>query len=320
LPTIRTAHDLAQRGAPGEAAQLLSEAAKGGDAEAALELAFWNLQARYVPRNLPRSREYFRIAAELGNSEARSIYIALLGNGTAGASDFAGAVELLREFARDDAQAKRQLEIIAQMELDEFGNSLSIPQGTQISDSPSVWTFPSLFTPAECNYLKHAAEPAYQPAVVGHLSTGQQARSQVRTCDVAVFPWVAENPAIHALNRRIAAASETGVECGEPIQVLRYRGGQEFKPHNDFTADRSNQRILTMLVYLTDDYGGGETAFAANGLKVKGAVGDGLLFRNADDQGNPDPSSLHAGLPVSSGEKIVASRWIRQSRYGPAPQ
>jgi prolyl 4-hydroxylase len=180
--------------------------------------------------------------------------------------------------------------------------------------------FDSLFNEAERQYLMDAALPAYQPALVGHVAGGhaRQVVQQVRTCDVAGFPWIAEDPVIHALNRRIAAAAGVAVETGEPLQILRYRPGQEFKPHRDATEDRENQRVLTMLVYLNDDYTGGETLFLSNDLKVRGKAGDGLLFRNADANGVADPDSLHAGLPVESGEKVVASRWIRQKRFGPA--
>ena len=99
------------------------------------------------------------------------------------------------------------------------------------------------------------------------------------------FPLVFESPAIHALCRRLAAASETHVKQGEPLQVLRYRPGQEYRPHFDAIGDEDNQRVLTFLVYLNEDYEGGETEFIATGFKVKGKKGDGLLFRNADAVG-----------------------------------
>ena len=70
--------------------------------------------------------------------------------------------------------------------------------------------------------------------------------------------------------------------------------------------------MLTFLVYLNDDFQGGETEFLSTGLKVKGRKGDGLLFRNADESGQPDLNSRHAGLPPVSGIKFLASRWIRQ--------
>jgi prolyl 4-hydroxylase len=131
------------------------------------------------------------------------------------------------------------------------------------------------------------------------------------------FPWIDETPAIHAINQRLGAASGTAVANGEPLQILRYAPGQEYRPHHDALPHTDNQRILTMLVYLNDAYEGGETMFLKTGLAVKGAIGDALLFRNADRQGRPDPDARHAGLPVRSGEKLIASRWIHEKRFGP---
>jgi prolyl 4-hydroxylase len=182
----------------------------------------------------------------------------------------------------------------------------------QMSISPDVRLFPRLFTPGECDFLARRSMPRMQPALVVDPRTGEHVPNQVRTSHSTAFPLMAESPAVHALNRRLAAASDTRVEQGEPLQVLRYSPGQEYRPHLDAIADVDNQRILTFLVYLNDDYVGGETEFLATGLKVKGAKGDGLLFRNADTAARPDPRAKHAGLPVDSGEKYLASRWIRE--------
>ena len=299
-----------------KAIELLQAGGEAGDAACWFELAWWNLQARGVPRSLPRSRQYFEKAAALGHPEARMIHIALVANGTRGPSDIQRAATLLEE-AGHIPEARHQVALLKSMSIDDHGDPREIPETRKISDSPEVSIFPGLFSSEECRYIVETAEPAFRPAPVGHLSTGQQGLSQVRTCDVAVFSWVAENPVIHALNRRIARAANSAVEWGEPLQVLRYRPGQEFKPHRDCTADRDNQRVLTMLVYLNEDYTGGETLFLKTGLEVRGTTGDALLFRNAAPDGTPDPDSLHAGLPVTSGEKLLASRWIRQKPFGP---
>ena len=72
-----------------------------------------------------------------------------------------------------------------------------------------------------------------------------------------------------------------------------------------------------MIVYLNDGYRGGETMFVRTGLSVRGRKGDALLFRNTLADGRPDPMSEHAGLPVTSGTKLIASRWIWANDFLP---
>ena len=66
---------------------------------------------------------------------------------------------------------------------------------------------------------------------------------------------------------------------GEPLQILRYQPGQEYRPHFDW-LDVGNRRVMTALIYLNDDYEGGETAFTKTGLKVKGRTGDVIIFKS----------------------------------------
>jgi prolyl 4-hydroxylase len=152
-------------------------------------------------------------------------------------------------------------------------------------------------------------------AVVIDSATGRQVRDPVRVCDSVGFTWPLENPAVHALNRRIAAASATAVEQGEPLQLLRYRPGGEYRPHFDAIPGFANQRAMTMLVWLNEGYEGGETHFPTVGLKLKGRTGDAILFRNTGPDGRTDPASGHSGLPVTAGEKRIASRWIRDRPF-----
>lgn len=77
------------------------------------------------------------------------------------------------------------------------------------------------------------------------------------------------------------------------------------------------ERILTMIVWLSEDYEGGETLFMTTGARLRGRTGDALLFRNALPDGSRDPASGHAGLPVTAGEKFIASRWIRARPFLP---
>jgi len=291
---------------------LLGQAASRGDPDALSFLAELSLAGKIVERDLPLSRDLFRRAAAAGSVEGAAAYRAFVANGTGGLADWRKAVELVGLAATSDAEAERELQLILAMALSDDGSPVGAHVDERLSDSPNAVMFRSLFTSDECDFLIECAMPDVQPSRVIDPNTGELVPNPVRTSDAAGFPLMAERPAIHALNRRLAAASGTQVGQGEPLQVLRYRPGQEYRPHFDAIAGADNQRILTFLVYLNDDYEGGETCFLSSGIKVKGRKGDALLFRNADAAGRPDPSSQHAGLPVSAGEKLLASRWIRE--------
>jgi prolyl 4-hydroxylase len=247
------------------------------------------------------ARDLFRRAGEAGSREAAVIYCNL----TASQVDWEEGLRLLRGLATVSPRCRRELAIVEAMDPG------PPPRGEVVSEAPHLTLFRALFTPAECRYLIEAATPMLERSVVVDAASGRQRPDPVRISDGIGFTLPLENPAVHALGRRIAAASGTDVAQGEPLQVLRYRPGGEYKPHFDAIPGFSNQRILTMLVWLNEDYRGGETMFMKTGARLKGRAGDALLFRNALPDGARDPDSGHAGLPVIKGEKLVASRWIR---------
>lgn len=314
---IDDAYAVLDRQGPEQAVARLEQGGRAGDAACWVELASWYLRGTPVARNLSRSRECFRLAAAQGHLQAQRIHMALITVGVGGPSDWQQALALLAALAGHDESAAREREILLRMALSEDGRPAALPHPEQLSRSPEVVAFRSLLTAAECDFLVERAGPLFQPSVIVDPATGQLRPHPVRTSDNAAFPWVAETPAIHAINRRLAAASETSPGNGEPLQILRYRPGQEYRPHHDALPNTDNQRALTFLLYLNDGYQGGETEFCRTGLRFVGRKGDGLLFRNADAQGRPDPTALHAGRPVTSGEKLLATRWIHERPFGP---
>ena len=312
MTVVDHASQLVRNGRAAEAVAKLESAVDAGDSPSAIELGIWFLEGRYVPRDLRRSRAAFARAAEIGDVTAERIYTSFVALGIGATADWTGALERLEKLARRDALAAAQLSLLDCMELTATGDPVGRPVGRRLSDQPEIASFDNLFTVDECSYLISRAEPLLRPSVIVDPSTGVMKPHPIRTSDGAMFPWVSEDLVIHALNRRIAKASDTQVDCGEPLQVLRYRPGQEYRPHLDALPKTDNQRVLTMLVYLNDDYRGGETCFTRTGLKFTGDVGTGLLFRNASAGGLPDENALHAGEPVAKGQKFLASRWIRE--------
>lgn len=310
---IDDAEALASRGNIGGAVELLRHAEQLGDASAARHLAIWCLTGRWFPRDLTSARELFSRAAALGDGQSAAIYRAFIANGTGGEANWQDAMSLLREAAARDSAAGQQLELIAGMDLGFNGEPQSLPEAVSLSPHTEILHYFAFFSAAECAYLIAAAEPLLQPNVVVDPRSGKLVSNPIRTSRGASFPFVDEDPAIHALNRRIAAATATDVRAGEPLQILRYEVGEEYRPHLDALpgVEAGQQRVLTFLVYLKEDFEGGETDFPRLGLRFKGRIGDGLMFRNASADGRPDDRLIHAGLPVKRGVKQLASRWIR---------
>jgi prolyl 4-hydroxylase len=267
------------------------------DAETLFEEAAACLRANRVGE----ARTLFGRAGAAGSRKAAVIHCNLV----ASTLDWEEGLALLRVLAEKDRRCRRELEIVEAMAPG------PPPVGEVVSEAPHLTLFRTLFTPAECRYLAEAAAPMLAPSVVVDPASGRQRPDPVRISDGVGFTLPLENPAVHALNRRIAAASGTDVAQGEPLQVLRYRTGGEYKPHFDAIPGFANQRVLTMIVWLNEDYQGGETLFVKTGDRLRGRTGDALLFRNALPDGRRDPDAGHAGLPVRRGEKLIASRWIR---------
>jgi hypothetical protein len=126
---------------------------------------------------------------------------------------------------------------------------------------------------------------------------------------------------LNLIRERMSTTARAPTSCFEIAKLLHYEPGQQFALHADFIQPTTpqlvqeiktrGQRAATLLVYLTDEYEGGETEFPRIGLRFKGRRGDALLFSNVDDSGAPDYDTVHAGLPPLSGEKWVLSQWIR---------
>lgn len=314
-PELQQALALANAGRGAEAALIAQRHAAAGDADALFILADFKWSG-VVPQDPAGGRELYQRAGAAGAREAAQFATNLMASGVAGPRDWAGALLRLEAEAQVDPARRKMFELIGRMKLDANGDPLEIPAGETLSTSPFVTKFERLFTAGECDYLREIAEPAYQPSTV-YNAQRQLVRDPMRGSDGATLHWLVEDPVVHALNRRLAAASGSAAEHGEALQILRYRPGQQYKPHFDFVRAAENQRRLTALVYLNHDYDGGETGFVKTGLKVKGRKGDAIVFANSLPDRSVDPMSEHAGLPVKRGTKYLASRWIRERKWHP---
>jgi prolyl 4-hydroxylase len=302
------AQRLAQSGRRADAVALVERAADAGDGEALFALANWRLYGLFVARDPAAAHPLLARAAAAGHVEAARLSAYLLANGTGCAPDPAAAAAQLR--ALDDPIARQQIALLDA--IDEGERNADI-----LSDDPPIRLVRQLLSAEECAYLVAMATPALRPSVIVDPATGRPKPDPVRTSDGMNFGPAQEDLAVNMLNRRIAAATGTAYEAGEPLHVLRYVPGQEYKPHLDALPGVSNQRVLTALVYLNGGYEGGETVFDRIGLSAKGEPGDCLIFSNVQADGSGDQRSRHAGAPVTGGVKWLATRWIRSHAFDP---
>lgn len=308
------ARRLAEAGNAAEAVALLEGSDATNDPDAVFTLAQWRLFGLNGPRDLGAAHVLLERAGTLGSSEAICLRATLIANGTGCNSDPGKAQELLGDISNANAYAALQLAFAKMMLPPESVKHILIEV---LRERPFIRCARAVLTREECDYLRGFAEPHLEPSFVQHPETGERIPHPIRTSTGMSFGPTQEDLVVHRINRRLAGVTGTAHEWGEPLHILRYGPGQEYRPHVDYLPGTDNQRQWTVLIYLNDGYGGGSTRFDLAGIDFAGQQGDALIFRNIDESGFGDPATRHAGQPVTSGVKWLATRWIRQRRYHP---
>jgi prolyl 4-hydroxylase len=189
-------------------------------------------------------------------------------------------------------------------------------RGHILSTNPIVHAVSEFASAAECEWLIAAAAPRLSRAGVYNNPTGLDPG---RTNQFAAFNFANSDIIVEMIRSRIANHLRAPLTWLEMSQVLHYDVGQEFVLHCDFLDPhamreeiaRNGQRAATVLIYLNEDFEGGETSFPRLQLNYRGRVGDALAFGSLDAAGQPSLQSQHAGCPPTKGEKWVFSQWVR---------
>lgn len=194
-------------------------------------------------------------------------------------------------------------------------------KGIVALEKPFVQVFQAFATPAECRWLIGTASDRLGPSTVYDYATGALRPDPRRTSRAAMFTFDQIDLVTEMIRARISSSLRLPLQHFEVSQVLHYAPGQEFKPHHDYFDPSAEgfqqeiavrgQRVATLLIYLNDAFEGGQTQFSSLGFSYRGETGDSIAFFSVDSDGEPDPLTLHAGLPPSSGEKWIFSQWVR---------
>lgn len=284
----------------------------GTDGAAAMALAERRLLGIGCVPDQPGALEAVKQAAKLGHEDGRRAWVYLTAAGIGTKANPEAALGMLKELAGEDRFAALQLAFLDHLTCEK---RLAEVTPEIISEDPYIALYPQLFSPAECRYLAVLGTPWLERAAVVDL-TGAARYDDVRDANACSIPHLAEDVVVQAINRCIAKATGTQAAWGEPLNILKYTPGQQYRPHHDgLGSDNESVRILTALIWLNDQFEGGETDFPKINVRVRGGVGDMLVFRNVLDNGDLDDRMTHAGLPVTGGVKWMASRWICSETY-----
>lgn len=280
---------------PNEGIRMLEEAARSGQPEAVALVARCAAWGVMRPVNLHEALDGLQRSAELGFEPSGR------------------ELRLLAGRADDDwAGMRRQVDLAAWV---------TPPAARDVSDSPRIRVAEGFASAAECEWLVELGQHGLRRArVYGHDAPGERI-AESRTNSESDYSFMNADIVLALLRERIATSLGAHASHFEVTKLLRYEPGERFSLHADYQDPRSpaqaaeiarhGQRIATFLVYLNDGYEGGETDFPEAGVRFRGRRGDALWFSNVDSRGEPDPRSVHAGMPPTRGTKWLLSQWVR---------
>ncbi|WP_019673900.1 2OG-Fe(II) oxygenase [Psychrobacter lutiphocae] len=190
--------------------------------------------------------------------------------------------------------------------------------------SPFVVSIDDFLSFDECQALISDADSKLKASRVVNPKDGSFIEHNARTSTSTGYQR-GQTAVIKTIESRISELLHWPVDHGEGLQVLRYEDGGEYRPHFDFfdpakkssevVTKKGGQRVGTFLMYLSDVGAGGATRFPKLNFEVRPKKGSALYFANTDLNGDINPLTLHAGMPVTEGVKYLSTKWLREKPY-----
>lgn len=188
------------------------------------------------------------------------------------------------------------------------------------SSDLEIFVVRDFLTPQECAELKARIDVGRQPSgILGEFADPEYRTSESCNLDP-------RDPLVLQVEEKITKLMGIDPRHGETIQGQRYAVGQQFKAHHDFFyTDQpyweeqkriGGQRTWTAMMFLNEPEAGGHTFFPKAEIKVTPRTGNLLAWNNLNQFGEPNPFSLHQGMPVEAGVKYVITKWYRERPWG----
>ncbi|WP_137940323.1 2OG-Fe(II) oxygenase [Chitinivorax sp. B] len=175
-----------------------------------------------------------------------------------------------------------------------------------------VFTLQPFFSPSCCEAMIAQAETMGFEAAAINTREGPRRVEDVRNNDRVIFDdhdLAADLFSTLQPHLMTVMGSRVLVGLNERFRFYRYTPGQKFDWHEDGPYVRANNErsLLTLLIYLNDGYGGGETKF--EWMDIKGQCGMALVFHHG---------LVHCGAAVTEGVKYVLRTDVMYGALGSA--
>lgn len=185
-------------------------------------------------------------------------------------------------------------------------------------DGDRIFVIHDFLTPEQCrSFVDRSERAGYEGATIttpaGFVMDKEirdNARLMVDDAALAGELWQRARP---FLPERIDDWRAAGFN--ERFRFYRYDPGQKFAPHFDgcFRRSKGEESHLTFMVYLNDEFSGGETRFYSYESNLRASVrpkrGMALVFIH---------NQLHEGAPVVTGRKYVLRTDVMYTLEAPA--
>ena len=176
--------------------------------------------------------------------------------------------------------------------------------------------YPNILNQSECDFIINLASDKMKKAMV----VGDGAPNDYRTAEMC---WLDDDGVgiLDKVKQQVSYYSGLPIENQERPHFVKYGIGGKYDAHFDYFdptyepqkihIDFSGNRAHSFLIYLNENFKGGETHFDIVDITIKPKIGMGLMWNNTIDEYLIEESS-HAGLPVIEGTKWILIIWIRQ--------
>lgn len=175
-------------------------------------------------------------------------------------------------------------------------------------NDPLICEIENFLSQSECEKLINATNEHLEES---SINFGKKEQTYRRSKSVNISNHELELKVRNKINQ----IQEKKFLSNQEIQITKYSTGGFYKAHYDAFLDHQEigkkQRLISAIIYLNDDFNGGETTFDRLKLSILPRRGKLIIFCNCIGETNYiHPNSLHSSEKVTKGQKFVATLWF----------